>query len=53
MKKYCIKESGYYQIKATVEAIDETDAMNRLYDKLPDFINFQITYYEANEVRND
>lgn len=51
MKKYCIKESGYYQINATIEAIDENDAMNKVYDKLPNFINLQGTYYETNEVK--
>lgn len=50
MKKFLIEESGSYKISMTIEALNEEDAVDRLYDELPMFIDVESDDREVTEV---
>lgn len=53
MKEFYIEESGYYKIRTNIEALDEEDAINKLYDNLPTFINIEEVDREIEEMDNE
>lgn len=50
MKKFLIEESGSYKIKMEVEALNEEDAIERVYLYLPRFIDVESDDREVTEV---
>ena len=52
MKKYYVEESGQYKIQRVILASDEDDALNRLHDYLPNFINLEAMDCEVTELKD-
>ena len=50
MKKFLVEESGYYKIRMEVEAKDEDEAEEKVYDCLPGFVDFESCDIEITEV---
>ena len=50
MKKFLIEESGYYKISMTIEALNEEDAIDKIYGYLPRFIDVESDDREVTEV---
>ena len=50
MKKFLVEESGYYKIRMEVEALNEDDAVDRVYGYLPRFIDVESDDREITEV---
>ena len=50
MKKFLIEESGTYKIKMEVKALNEKDAIERVYLYLPRFIDVESDDREVTEV---
>lgn len=50
MKKFLIEESGSYKISMEVTALNEEDAIDKLYDELPRFIDVESDDREVTEV---
>ena len=53
MKKFLIEESGYYKISMEVEALNEDDAMDKVYGYLPRFIDVERDDREVTELSDD
>lgn len=53
MKNYYIEESGYYKIRVNIDAENEEDAVDRLYDELPMYINIEADDREITEWKSD
>lgn len=50
MKKFFIEESGSYKIRMEVEALNEEDAIDKIYGYLPRFIDVESDDREVTEV---
>lgn len=50
MKKFLIEESGHYKISMEVEALNEDDAIDVVYEYLPNFIDFESDDREVTEL---
>lgn len=50
MKEFLIKESGRYEIKMKVIALNKEDAVNTVYGYLPMFIDVESADREVTEV---
>lgn len=50
MKKFLIEESGTYKIKMEVRALNEEDAIDKIYGYLPRFIDVESDGREVTEV---
>ena len=50
MKKFLIEESGSYKIRMEVEALNEEDAIDKIYGYLPRFIDVESDDREVTEV---
>lgn len=50
MKKFLIEESGSYKIKMEVRALNEDDAIDKIYGYLPRFIDVKSDDREIIEV---
>ena len=53
MKKFLIEESGYYKIRMEVEALNEDDAIDKIYGYLPRFIDVERDDREVTELSDD
>lgn len=51
MKKFYIKESGNYKVKAEIIAENEEDAIDVLYSYLPMFIDVESNDREIEEMK--
>lgn len=50
MKKFYIEESGYYKIRTVILGESEDEALEELYDNLPDFIDIERDDREIEEM---
>ena len=53
MKKFLIEESGYYKISMEVKALNEDDAIDKIYGYLPRFIDVESDDREVSELSDD
>lgn len=51
MKKFLIEESGYYKIRMKIEALNEDDAIDKIYGHLPRFIDVESDDRDIQEVK--
>lgn len=50
MKKFYIEESGYYKIRTVILGESEDEALEELYNNLPDFIDVESDDRDIQEV---
>ncbi len=50
MKKFIVEESGSYKINIEVTALNEEDAIDKIYEYLPRFIDVESDDREVTEV---
>ncbi len=49
MKKFYIEESGYYKLRMEIEAVNEDEALDKLYKSIPNFISLESSDREIEE----